>query len=237
MKNMANWLIVSKNKWWTNGELTRFWKWGIHQEIELAVPIVVVWVQTSRTHLDRSSLFPSLVTPLRKLSSLLKYVPPKKTINVSLVILTRPRPRPSRFSSAFAATAFASPGHVTLIPGQNLKPQVIILQIINRDQSRGVPYFSNHIKDTNQEQRDSKRRAHERCDCHLVWRMNQVSQKVAWLIPACPKIRVSDLSFTNTQSCSERMSIDIHGMWRRHKKTTTIHTRSPQHPFHLQNLC
>ena len=78
MKNMANWLIVSKNKWWTNGELTRFWKWGIHQEIELAVPIVVVWVQTSRTHLDRSSLFPSLVTPLRKLSSLLKYVPPKK---------------------------------------------------------------------------------------------------------------------------------------------------------------
>jgi len=92
-------------------------------------------------------LFPSLVTPLRKLSSLLKYVPPKKTINVSLVILTRPRPRPSRFSSAFAATAFASPGHVTLIPGQNLKPQVIILQIINRDRSRGVPYFSDHIKD------------------------------------------------------------------------------------------
>jgi hypothetical protein len=44
------------------------------------------------------------------------------------------------------------------------------------------------------------------------WRMSQGSQKVAWLIPACPKIRVSDLSFTNTQSCSERISIDVHGM-------------------------
>ena len=140
------------------------------------------------------------------------------------MILAHPRPRPNRFSSALAATAvFASPGHVTLrIPGRKLKPQVIILRIINRDQSRGVPYFSDHIKDPNQEKRDSKRRAHERCDCHLVWRMNQVSQKVAWLIPACPKIRVSDLSFTNTQSCSERISIDIHGMWRRHKKTTTL---------------
>jgi len=65
----ANWWktwridCISK-KWWTNRELTLFSVGGIHQEIELAVPIVVVWVQTSRTHLDRSSLFPSLVTPL-----------------------------------------------------------------------------------------------------------------------------------------------------------------------------
>ena len=78
----ANWWktwridCISK-KWWTNRELTLFSVGGIHQEIELAVPIVVVWVQTSRTHLDRSSLFPSLVTPLRKSSSLLKYVPQK----------------------------------------------------------------------------------------------------------------------------------------------------------------
>jgi hypothetical protein len=61
----------------------------------------------------------------------------KKTINVSLVILARPRPRPNR-SSAFAATAFASPGQVTLIPGQNLKPQVILQ--INRDHL-GYPIF------------------------------------------------------------------------------------------------
>jgi len=92
----------------------------------------------------------------------------KKTINVSLqVILARPRPRPNR-SSALAATAFASPGHVTLrIPGRKLKPQVIIVQIINRDQSRGVPYFSDHIKDPNQEKRDSKRRAHK--DAIATW--------------------------------------------------------------------
>ena len=147
----------------------------------------MVWVQTSRTHLDRRSLFPSLVTPLRKSSSLLKYVP-QKTINVSLqVILAHPRPRPNRFSSALAATAaFVSPGHVTLrIPGRKLKPQVIILQIINRDQSRGVPYFSDHIKDPNQEKRDSKRRAHERCDCHLVKLAHESSQSKSCMVDAC----------------------------------------------------
>ena len=186
MKNMENWLIVSTKKWWTNGELTLFSKAGIHQEIELAVPIVVVCVQTSRTHLDRSSLFPSLVTPLLKSSSLLKYVPQKK-INVSLqVSLAHPRPGPNGFSSALAATAaFASPGHVTLRIPRKLKPQVIILQIINRDQSRGVPYFSDHIKDPNQEKRDSKLRAHERCDCHLVKLAHESSQSKSCMVDTC----------------------------------------------------
>jgi hypothetical protein len=99
---------------------------------------------------------------------------------------------------------------VTLIPGK-LKPQVI-LQIINRDGSSGVPDFSDPKIPTKNKEIPSAEPMKDAIATWSSWRMSQVSQKVAWLIPACPKIRVSDLSFTNTQSCSERISIDVHGM-------------------------
>ena len=216
-----DWLYRQK-KWWTNGELTIFSKGGIHQEIELAVPVVVVWVQTSRTHLDRSSLFPSLVTPLRKLSSLLKYVPPKKNDQCIVGDLdpseTTAQPLLLSLSCHGLCVSWAGDSD----PRKTQAPSHHFTNHQPRSITWGTLFFRPH-QGSHQEKRDSKRRAHERCDCHLVKLAHESShQKIAWLIPACPKLRVSDLSFTNTQSCSERISIDIHGMWRRHKKTTTL---------------
>ena len=157
------------------------------------------------------------------------------------MILAHPRPRPNRFSSAFAA-AFASPGHVTLIP-RNLKPQVLQ---INRDRSSGVPDFSDPKIPTKNKEIPSAEPMKDAIATWSSWRMSQVSQKVAWLIPACPKIRVSDLSFTNTQSCSERISISMvceEDIRRPRYSTATNIGRawclnsSTFHPFRLQDLC
>ena len=212
-------------KWWTNGEWTRFWKWGIHQEIELAVPIVVVWVQTSRTHLDRSSLFPSLVTPLRKSSSLLKYVPQK---NCQCIIAGDLGP--SETTAQPLLLSFSCHGGLCVSwardwgsRGENSSPKSSFYKSSTAINDVGYPIFQTTSKiPTKKKEIPSAEPMKDAIATWSSWRMSQVSQKVAWLMPACPKIRVSDLSFTNTQSCSERISIDIHGMWRRHKKTTTL---------------
>jgi hypothetical protein len=74
---------------------------------------------------------------------------------------------------------------VTLIPGK-LKPQVI-LQIINRDRSSGVPDFSDPKIPTKNKEIPSAEPMKDAIATWSSWRMSQVSQKVAWLIPACPK--------------------------------------------------